>query len=55
MEQGYPTVVVNPRQVRGFAKATGRLAKTDKIDVEMVAHFADAIRPEVRAMASDDS
>lgn len=55
MEQGYPTVVVNPRHVRDFAKATGRLAKTDKIDAEVLAHFADAIRPEVRAMASDDS
>ena len=54
MEQGYPTVVVNPRQVRDFAKATGRLAKTDKIDAEVLAHFADAIRPEVRAMANED-
>ncbi|WOD38455.1 IS110 family transposase [Nodosilinea sp. E11] len=54
MEQGYPTVVVNPRQVRDFAKATGRLAKTDKIDAEVLAHFADAIRPEVRAMVSED-
>lgn len=54
MEQGYPTVVVNPRQVRDFAKATGRLAKTDKIDAEILAHFADAIRPEVRVMASED-
>jgi transposase len=55
MEQGYPTVVVNPRQVRDFAKATGRLAKTDKLDAEVLAHFADAIRPEVRAMAGEDS
>lgn len=43
-----PVVVVNPRQVRDFAKATGRLAKTDKIDAEVIAHFGDAIRPEIR-------
>lgn len=39
--------VVNPRQVRDFAKALGRLAKTDKIDAEVLAHFAEAIRPAV--------
>jgi transposase len=55
MAEGWPTVVVNPRQVRDFARATGRLAKTDKIDAEVLAHFADAIRPEVRAMASEAS
>lgn len=53
MAKGWPTVVVNPRQVRDFARATGRMAKTDKIDAEVLAHFADAIRPEVRAMASE--
>lgn len=53
MAEGWPTVVVNPRQVRDFARATGRMAKTDKIDAEVLAHFADAIRPEVRAMASE--
>lgn len=55
MADGWPTVVVNPRQVRDFARATGRMAKTDKIDAEVLAHFADAIRPEVRAMASEAS
>jgi transposase len=55
MADDWPTVVVNPRQVRDFARATGRLAKTDKIDAEVLAHFADAIRPEVRAMASQAS
>lgn len=55
MSDGWPTVVVNPRQVRDFARATGRLAKTDKIDAEVLAHFADAIRPEVRAMVSEAS
>jgi transposase len=37
--------VVNPRQVREFARATGRLAKTDKIDADILAHFAEAIEP----------
>jgi len=55
MQAGLPVVVVNPRQVRDFARATGRLAKTDKIDAEVLAHFADAIRPEVRAMASEET
>lgn len=39
-----PVIVVNPRQVRDFAKATGRLAKTDKIDAEILAHFGEAVR-----------
>lgn len=43
--------VVNPRQVRDFAKATGRLAKTDAIDAAALAHFAEAIRPEARPLA----
>ena len=45
-----PVVVVNPRQVRDFAKATGRLAKTDRLDADMLAHFAEVIRPTVRPM-----
>lgn len=45
---GLPVVVVNPRQVRDFAKATGRLAKTDAIDADVLARFAEAVRPEVR-------
>ena len=43
-----PVVVVNPRQVRDFAKATGTLAKTDALDAGVLAHFADAVRPDVR-------
>jgi transposase len=43
-------VVVNPRQVRDFAKATGELAKSDGIDADVLAHFGEAIRPEVRAL-----
>ena len=43
-----PVVVVNPRQVRDFARATGKLAKTDSLDAAVLAHFAEAIRPPVR-------
>jgi transposase len=48
-----PVVVVNARQVRDFAKATGRLAKTDRIDADVLAHFGEALRPEVRALPDD--
>jgi transposase len=40
-----PVVVVNPRQVRDFAKATGQLAKTDALDARALAHFAEAVHP----------
>ncbi len=40
-----PVAVVNPRQVRDFARSTGKLAKTDKLDAAVLAHFAEAIRP----------
>jgi transposase len=43
-----PVVVVNPRQVRDFAKATGHLAKTDTLDARVLARFAEAIRPALR-------
>jgi transposase len=45
--------VVNPRQVRDFAKATGRIAKTDAIDAAALAHFAEAVRPEPRPMLDE--
>jgi len=45
-----PVVVVNPRQVRDFAKATGQLAKTDTIDALVLAHFAQAVRPALRPL-----
>lgn len=48
-----PVVVINPRQVRDFAKATGRLAKTDAIDAEVLAQFAEAVRPEVRVLPDE--
>ena len=47
---GLPVVVVNPGQVRAFAKAVGQRAKTDPIDAALIAHFAEATRPEVRAL-----
>ena len=50
-----PIVVVNPRQVRDFAKATGQLAKTDRIDADILALFAERVRPEVRALPDADA
>jgi transposase len=47
---GVPVAVVNPRQVRDFAKATGKLAKTDAIDAGVLAQFADVVRPEARLL-----
>ena len=49
-EQGLPVVVVNARQVRDYAKALGRLAKTDRIDAIVLADFADKVRPQVRTL-----
>src|SRR6185312_15864351 len=45
-----PVVIVNPRQVRDFARATGQLAKTDRLDANVLAHFGEAIQPEVRPL-----
>jgi transposase len=50
---GLPVVVVNPRQVRDFAKACGVLAKTDRLDALILARFAEAVRPEQRALPDD--
>jgi len=50
-----PVAVVNPRQVRDYAKACGRLAKTDRIDAMVLAAFAAAIRPQVRALPDEDT
>ncbi len=49
---GLPVAVVNPRQVRDFARATGTLAKTDAIDARILCHFAAAVRPELRRLAT---
>lgn len=51
---GLPVVVVNPRQVRDFAKAVGQLAKTDRLDARVLAHFAAAIKPPLRPLKSKD-
>jgi transposase len=50
-----PVAVVNPRQVRDFAKATGRLAKTDALDAAVLAHFAEAVRPKPRSLPDADT
>jgi transposase len=48
---GLPVAVVNPRQIRDFARATGKLAKTDRLDALAIARFAQAIKPEPRPLA----
>jgi transposase len=52
---GLPLAVVNPRQIRDFARATGKLAKTDALDAAAIAHFAEAIRPEPRPVPSEQA
>ena len=52
---GLPVVVVNPRQVRDFAKATGKLAKTDILDAELLALFAERVRPTPRPLADAEA
>ncbi len=52
---GLPVAVINPRQARDFAKATGRLAKTDQVDAAVLAAFAKAIRPQVRPLKDEDT
>lgn len=52
---GIKVAVVNPRQVRDFAKATGRLAKTDRLDARILAAFAGAIRPQARALKDEET
>jgi transposase len=50
---GLPVQVINPRQVRDFARATGRLAKTDVLDARLLAQFAEAVRPTPRPLPDD--
>ena len=50
---GLPVAVVNPRQVRAFARAMGRLAKTDRLDAAAIARFAEAVRPPVRPLPDE--
>jgi transposase len=52
---GVPVVVVNPRHVRDFAKAAGKLAKTDALDAQTLAHFAEVMRPEPRSLPDEQT
>jgi transposase len=52
---GIAAAIVNPRQVRDFARATGRLAKTDRLDAEVLARFGEAVRPEARPLADEQA
>lgn len=52
---GLPVVVVNPAQVRSFAQALGKRAKSDPIDAAVIAHFAEATKPELRALADEQT
>jgi len=52
--RGLPVVVVNPRQVRDFAKATGQLAKTDKIDAHVLAAFGSRVKPDLRPLDTEE-
>ena len=53
--KGLPLAVINPRQARDFARATGQLAKTDRVDAAVLAAFARAIRPRVRPLKDTDT
>jgi len=51
---GLPVVAINAKRVRDFARATGQLAKTDKLDAKVLAHFAAAVRPVLRNLKSEE-
>lgn len=53
--EGFPVAIINPRQLRDFAKATGKLAKTDRIDAKTIARFGEAIKPEPRPFKDEDN
>ena len=53
--RGLPGAVVNPRQARDFARATGRLAKTDRLDAAVLARFAEAVRPSPKVLADEEA
>lgn len=54
LHAGLPASLVNAKRVRDFARATGRLAKTDKLDAQVLAHFAAALRPPLRSLRSEE-
>jgi len=51
---GLPIAVVNPKRIRDFAKSVGQLAKTDKLDARVIAHFAQAVRPDSRQLRTEE-
>ena len=53
--EGLAVAVVNARQIRDYARAAGRLAKTDKLDAEIIAKFAEKMQPEPRALRDEES
>jgi transposase len=53
-EAGLPVVIMNPKVLRHFAKSTGKLAKTDKLDAQALAHYAQAIQPPVRPLKAPE-
>src|SRR5438128_3376029 len=52
---GLAVAIVNPRQVRDFARATGKMAQHDRLDAEVLAHFDEAVRPEARPLADEQA
>ena len=50
-----PVAIINPRQARDFAKSTGQLGKTDRMDAQVLAHFGEAVRPPMRALPDSDT
>jgi transposase len=54
VEAGHEVAIVNARQIRDYAKATGRLAKTDRLDAEVIARFAEAVKPRGRHIVDRD-
>lgn len=54
-KDGIAVAIVNPRQVRDFARATGRLAKTDRLDAEVLARFGEVVRPTPRPLADEQA
>ena len=54
-EEELPVALVNPRNIREFARASGRLAKTDAIDAAVLAHFAEVMKPELRRLPDPET
>jgi len=52
---GLPLAVINPRKIRAFATACGQMAKTDRLDAQVIAHFAEAVQPEARAIPDESA